>query len=235
MGMSTRIIIIKLILILGLTVSVTEAQDARPQQPIGPSANPPQHNPVPSAPSSRYHLGKGDVIELNFPFTPEFNQTVTVQPDGFVTLQVLGDVNVAGLSTHELKTMLERQYSVALKDPVITVILKEFEKPSFIASGEVQRPGKYEMKDGLMLSQAVAIAGGFTGDAKNTQVLLFRRASDEWVEVKELDMKKLLRGTLREDFEVKPGDMVYVPKRKLAGLRPLMPIGAFVRMSIYPF
>ena len=233
--MRTRIIIIKLVLILGLTATANQAQDITPQQPIGPSADSPQHHPAPQAPNSRYRLGQGDVIELSFPFTPEFNQTVTVHPDGFVTLQVIGDVNVIGLTTHELKSTLESQYSVALKDPVITVILKEFEKPSFTASGEVQRPGKYEMKDGLTLSQAVAVAGGFTGDAKNTQVLLFRRKSDEWVEVKEVDLKKLLHGTLKEDFAVKSGDMVYVPKRRLAGLRPLMPIGAFVRMSIYPF
>jgi polysaccharide biosynthesis/export protein len=234
MGMSTRFIFL-LVLTLGLAVTATRAQDVRPQQPIGPITGSQQHSNDLQTPSPTYHVGQGDVIELNFPFTPEFNQTVTVRPDGFVTLQVLGDVKVLGLTTRDVKTMLESQYSVALKDPVITVNLKEFEKPSFTASGEVQRPGKYEMKDGLTLTQAVAVAGGFTGDAKNTQILLFRRASDQWVEVKTLDMKKLVKGELKEDFEVRSGDMIYIPKRKLAGLRPLMPIGAFVRMSIYPF
>lgn len=231
--MSSRIIFV-LILFFGTAVASIQAQDVRPQQPVSPIAAQQTYQER-QVPNARYHIGQGDVIELNFPFTPEFNQTVTVQPDGFVTLQVLGDVKVAGLTTSEVKTRLENQYSVALKNPVITVILKEFEKPSFTASGEVGRPGKYEMKDGLTLSQAVAFAGGFTGDAKHTQVLLFRRSSNEWVEVKELDMKKFLKGTDKQDYQVKPGDMIYVPRRKLAGLKPLMPIGAFVRMSIYPF
>jgi polysaccharide export outer membrane protein len=231
--MSSRVIFV-LILFFGTAVAAIQAQDVRPQQPVSPTAVPQTYQER-QVPNARYHIGQGDVIELNFPFTPEFNQTVTVQPDGFVTLQVLGDVKVAGLTTDEVKTRLENQYSVALKNPVITVILKEFEKPSFTASGEVGRPGKYEMKDGLTLSQALAIAGGFTGDAKHTQVLLFRRSSDEWVEVKELDMKKLLKGQDKQDYQVNPGDMIYVPRRKLAGLKPLMPIGAFVRMSIYPF
>lgn len=103
--MSTRIIL-TLVLILGITVTAIRAQDVSPQQPIGPYAEERQGRDA-QPPSPRYRLGQGDVIELNFPFTPEFNQTVTVNPDGFVTLQVAGDVKVVGLTTEELRTSLE--------------------------------------------------------------------------------------------------------------------------------
>jgi polysaccharide export outer membrane protein len=177
-------------------------------------------------PSPRYRIRQGDVIELTFPFTPEFNQTVSVHPDGFVTVRDLGDVNVAGKTAPEVRTMLEQQYAVILKDPMITVKLTEFQKPAFIVSGEVGRPGKYEMTDDLTLSEAVAIAGGLTGDAKHSQVLLFRRASTDWVEVKEVNLKQMLKGSLSEDFDIRPGDMLYVPRTKMAGIKPWVPVAA---------
>jgi polysaccharide export outer membrane protein len=119
--------------------------------------------------------------------------------------------------------MLEKQYAVILKDPMITVQLTQFQKPAFIVSGEVGRPGKYEMVEDLTLSQAVAIAGGLTEGAKHNQVLLFRRSSNDWVEVKEVNLKEMLKGSLAEDFAIRPGDMLYVPKTKMANVKPYLP------------
>jgi polysaccharide export outer membrane protein len=218
---------ISMTLLITVVMSVTGAyaQDALPQQPAGPITDSSQPK-VFEQPSPRYRIQQGDVIELTFPFTSEFNQTVSVHPDGFITLRDLGDVNVAGKTAPEVRTMLEQQYSVILKDPMITVKLTEFQKPAFIVSGEVGRPGKYEMNDGLTLSEAVAIAGGLTVDAKHSQVLLFRRASTDWVEVKEVNLKQMLKGSLSEDFDIRPGDMLYVPRTKMAGIKPWVPAAA---------
>ena len=70
--------------------------------------------------------------------------------------------------------------------------LKEFEHPYFIAGGEVGHPGKYELRADTSLMEAVEIAGGFTHEAKHSQVLLFRHVNDELVEARVFNLKKML-------------------------------------------
>ncbi len=180
----------------------------------------------------RYKLRKGDSVELDFPLTPTFNQIVTVQPDGYITLHRLGDLWVEGKTLPELTETLRAEYAKILRDPVVTVELKDFEKPYFIAGGEVGHPGKYELRGDTTVAQAVAIAGGFAEHAKHSQVLLFRRVSDDWVEVKQVNMKKMLQqANLREDMHLNPGDMLFVPQTALGKLGKAF----FPRLSLGPY
>ena len=174
--------------------------------------------------SGRYRLTPSDVIELRFPYVPEFDQTVTIQPDGYVSLRVVGDLRVAGRTVPQFKQMLYEAYSGVLREPLINVILTEFEKPYFLAAGEVARPGKYELRSATTLTQALVLAGGHTPHAKHSQVIIFRRLSTEWVEVKQLDVKKMYAtSNLNEDPLLRPGDMVFVPKSTLAKIAPFIP------------
>ncbi|HEV2494757.1 MAG TPA: polysaccharide biosynthesis/export family protein [Terriglobia bacterium] len=174
----------------------------------------------------RYQLSVGDVLDLSFPLTPEFNQMVTVQPDGYIGLLGLGDVHVQGQTVPELTQTLKAAYAKTLHDPIITIQLKEFEKPYFIAGGEVGHPGKYDLRGDTTLTEAVAIAGGFTDASKHSEVWLFRRVSREWVSTQKLNLKKMLySGNLGEDPELQPGDMIYVPKNRLSKVRRFMPVG----------
>ena len=173
----------------------------------------------------RYKIGKSDVIELKFPLIPEFNQTLTVHPDGFVTLHVAGDIRVEGKTMPELNEMLRSEYAKILQDPVFTVELKEFEQPHFIVSGQVDKPGKYELRGATTVTQAVALAGGFSDErAKHSQVLLFRGVSKDWVEVKVLDLKKMFQeADLSEDPRLKSGDMVFVPQNTISKIERFLP------------
>ena len=76
-----------------------------------------------STPELHYRLRSGDVLELNFPFVPDFNQTITVQPDGFVTLRALGTLRVQSMTVPELTEKLRTEYDTILQDPVVTVEL----------------------------------------------------------------------------------------------------------------
>jgi polysaccharide biosynthesis/export protein len=186
---------------------------------------PPNSPPGLQRRGERYHVTDSDVLELTFQFTPDFNQTVTVQPDGFVTLREIGDVQVAGKTVPEIKQTLQQAYAKILANPVITVDLKDFQKPYFLAIGQVFRPGKYDLRGETTVSAAVAIAGGFTPEAKHSQVLLFRRVNDQWSSVTKIDLKHLLDKSkdLREDVALPPGDMVYVPKSAIAKVRSFIP------------
>ena len=172
----------------------------------------------------RYLLRASDVLQITFPITPEFDQSVAVQPDGYVSLRSVGDIHVAEKSVPELTEMLKKAYGQFLHDPIINVELKEFEKPYFIAGGEFGHPGKYELRGDTTVAEAVSIAGGFTDRAKHSDVLIFRRVQGGWEEAKRLDVKAMLnKGNLGEDIHLQPGDMVYVYKSKLAKLRQFIP------------
>lgn len=174
--------------------------------------------------NGRYAIHPSDTLELSFMLTPEFNQTVTVQPDGYITLRDVGDLKAAGRTLPELTESIKAAYSKILRDPVISVDPKDFEKPYFVVGGQVGKPGKFDWRGNVTLTQAIAIAGGFTDAAKHSQVLLFRRASDQWTEARIINIKKMLSsGNLQEDPELQPGDMLYVPKNTLSKIKPFLP------------
>lgn len=174
-----------------------------------------------------YRLTKSDIFEVNFTFSPEFNQTLTVQPDGFVALRGAGLLRAEGLTIAELNQAMTKAYSAFLHEPEITITLKEFEKPYFLASGEVSHPGKYELRGDLTVNEAVAIAGGFTQQARHSQVVLFRRVSLDVAEAHLIDAKKMLNShTLREDWHLQPGDFIYVPQSQISKIRKFVPASA---------
>jgi protein involved in polysaccharide export with SLBB domain len=181
----------------------------------------------------RYQIRAADVIELLFSATPEFNQTLSVQPDGYITLREVGDIHVQGKTLLELTESITAAYQKILHKPVITLVLKDFEKPHFTVGGQVGRPGKYDLRADTTVVEAVAIAGGLTPKAKHSQVLLFRRVSDEWAQVRELNLKEILgKGRLQEDLHLRPGDMLFVPQNRISKVQPFLPAWS---ISTYPF
>jgi polysaccharide biosynthesis/export protein len=164
----------------------------------------------------RYKLQPNDIIEIQYRYTPEFNQTATVQPDGFVTLQVVGDIKFAGLSVEEAKAALLEKARARLRDPEISIVLKEFQKPYFIVSGQVQNPGRFDFRSDTSAMDAIAIAGGFKPSAQRSHVVLFRRSNPR-PEAIVVNIKKMLKqDSLREDPMLRPGDLLWIPENTLS-------------------
>jgi protein involved in polysaccharide export with SLBB domain len=173
----------------------------------------------------RYQLCKDDVLQLNFALTPDLNQTVNVQPDGYITLLGVGDLHVEGKTIPEVTESIRLAYAKTLHNAILTVRLTDFEKPYFIVGGEVGHAGKFELRGDTTVTEAVAIAGGFTENSKHSQVWLFRRVSNDWAETQQFDLKKMLKsGNLREDAHLRPGDMLYVPKNTLSKMKRFIPV-----------
>ncbi len=180
--------------------------------------------PVLQTPNPRYQLRAGDTFDIKFRFTPEFDQSVAVQPDGYIVVRELPDLHVAGKTVPEVTQLLQKNYSRILHDPVITLVLKDFEKPYFIANGELNKPGKYELRGDTTVLEAIGIAGGLNERSKHSQVLLFRKLSDQWTEVKQVNIKEILANAdMAEDLHLRPGDMIYVPKNALSKIKAFMP------------
>lgn len=175
----------------------------------------------------QYRLRKSDVVEIRFTFSPEFDQTVAIMPDGFVALKNVGDLVAEGLTLAELRDSVRSAYSTLLRDPEVSVLLKDFERPFFIAGGQVGRPGKYELRSPTTVTEAVAIAGGFTEASKHSQVVLFRRILAGVVEAHVLNLKSMLASrNLEEDIQLQPGDMLYVPQNRISKIKKFLPVAS---------
>ncbi len=164
-----------------------------------------------------YRLNRSDVVALSFILSPEFDQILTVQPDGYTFLKDAGPVFAQGRTVEEFRLAVRQAYAGYLHDPEVAVALKEFEHPYFVAGGEVGHPGKYELRADTNIVEAVQIAGGFTHEAKHSQVVLFRHVNSDLVEARLFDLKKMLKEKdLREAYSLQPGDMVFVPQNSIS-------------------
>jgi polysaccharide export outer membrane protein len=189
--------------------------------------------PVLQTRNSRYKIQPGDGITISFPLTPEFNQPsgctspvhcwVEVQPDGYISVEGVGALHVAGMTVPEIVQALTKVYAGTLHNPIIHVDLVDFQRPFFLISGQVMKPGQYDMRYDTTLSNAIAVAGGFAPTAK-TQVFLFHRVSPDWVEVKKVNVKEMLHGkNVNEDIHLNSGDMVFVPEKFITNFRKYVP------------
>ena len=166
---------------------------------------------------SRYTLQSGDKIEVAFRYTPELNQTVAVEPDGFIVLDPTGELKVSGLTLAEATDLITRSASKRLHDPKVVLTLKDFHKPYYVVAGEVKRPGRYDMDESTTALQALLNAGGMDAAAQSSQVIVFRRLNADDDEVHVLDLHKVKKvQDLEHDMMLEPGDMILVPKDRIA-------------------
>src|SRR6185312_5501029 len=92
----------------------------------------------------QYRLQCSDVLDIQYRYTPEFNQQATIRPDGRITVSGMGDVMAAGLTLQQITAAITDLSGQRLKDPQLTVLLKEFQKPYIFVGGEVANPGRLD-------------------------------------------------------------------------------------------
>lgn len=188
-----------------------------------------------------YRLHLSDVFAIELAFSPEYNQTVTVQPDGYIVLKEVGRVQAAGKTVTELQAAIAQAYTGMLNKPVVSIVLKDFFKPSFYASGEVGKPGRYELRSEVTLMQALSEAGGLLNERANKkQVVVFRPLGNGTYESHVIDVASLLKpkavNGVTEDVRVLPGDIIYVPQNKLSKVKPFLPnasMGAYLSPTVF--
>lgn len=216
----------------GVTPSQGRAQQLASSSASAPAAPTPDAGagvqedpslPQLTARNPRYVIQRQDMLVLTFPLTPELNQTVMVEPDGYINLENIGSLHIQGLTVPELVIALKNAYAKILHNPIIDVDLKDFRKPFFTVFGQVRKPGQYELRLDTTVTEAIAVAGGLSSSAK-TQILLYRRMPDQRFEVEKVNLKEILRGkNVNEDASVRPGDMIYVPDSAITTFRKYVP------------
>jgi protein involved in polysaccharide export with SLBB domain len=211
-------------------VTTTQTATAQGPVPIEPG------HPVPAQRNPRYRINRDDVLALSFPLSPEFNQPkMIVQPDGYITLQGAETLYVQGLTVPETVEAVKKAYSKTLHQPIVDIDLVDFQRPYFVVLGQVAKPGQYDLRYDMTVTEAVAVAGGFAATAK-TQVFLYHRVpAGGWLEAKELKLSAILHGkNVAEDVAMRPGDMIFVPEKTITKVRKYIPYGVGTSVSTSP-
>ncbi len=176
-------------------------------------------NPSPppnGSPPPEYRLGVGDVVEVKFFNNERFNETVTVRPDGRITMEKVGDILVAGISPSRLDSLITASYARILQSPEVTVFVRRFSGNQVYVLGEVNAPGAYPLEGEMTLLQSIATARGTKRGAKLGSVIVLRRGEGEGGKGFMINLNPYLSGDQRSGFQpdlaASPGDIIYVPK-----------------------
>lgn len=174
-----------------------------------------------------YQLGYGDVIEIKFFRNSEFNETVTIRPDGRISLLKIGELNVVGLTPGQLDRILTDAYGTFIIEPQITVIVRQFGGYRVYVLGEVNAPGGYPIQRDMTLLQALAVAGGPKLSAKLGSVMLLRRSTTGEVGAIKVDLVQSIEPGSRlaaseRDLFLQPRDIIFVPKTFIANVSDFM-------------
>ena len=176
------------------------------------SAAPEFYRPTPTA---SYTIAAGDSLLITSYYHPELKQPVTIQPDGLVSLLLIGEVTAAGKTPRQLAGELTRAYSKFLNDAELTVTLSESPGLSVYVGGEVAKPAILPIKGELTLLQSITQAGGFLATANKEQVLIVRQTADNRYRALQVNPEKVLRNEAAEIY-LRRHDVVYVPKSAIA-------------------
>ena len=164
-----------------------------------------------------YFIQPGDQLDIKFFYNPELNETLTVRPDGIISLQLVDEVHAAGITPSQLDDRLTEKYSHELKKPVITVIVKSFGSQRIYVGGEVNRQGLINLRAGMTPFQAVLNAGGFKETAKPESAIVIRKGAGNRPVPIEINLTDSTHGKSGNAvFLLQPHDIVFVPKTAIA-------------------
>ena len=178
-----------------------------------PESPRPTYIPGVTPPLPEYRIGFGDVLEVKFFYDPELDETLLVRSDGRITLPRLGDIVVAGLTPTQLDSIITTKYSEILKNPDITIQVRESAEEVVYVLGEVNRPGIIPMRGRLTALQAIAAAGGFNYIAKSSSIIVFHSDGIHKPNAQRINLSRALnRKNISENILLSGYDIIYVPR-----------------------
>jgi len=177
---------------------------------MGACAHSHSNHPPTETESTEYTIGREDVLEIAVWKDAALTTTAPVRPDGRVSVPMVGDIDAEGRTTGQISAEIQKKLQPFVKEPVVSVIVREVNSRKVAVVGEVVHPGIYMMRGSMNLLQAVAQAGGTTEFASKGSVVLIRRGKDGKETRYRVDLDRAVDG---DDGVVtlKAGDTIYVP------------------------
>ena len=161
--------------------------------------------------AAEYKIGVGDILRINTWQEPDLSlEDAMVRSDGMITFPLLDDIKAQGLTTMELKTIIEKQLKEYVEAPNVTLTLANPVSQRFYILGEVINTGEYPITKKITVMQAFALAGGFTEWASKNKILLIRRVdgNEQTITIR---YKDILKGDFSKDIALKADDTIIVP------------------------
>ena len=166
-----------------------------------------------------YRIQPGDQLGLDFYMNSEFNDTVTVNPDGKVALRMVGPIQAAGLTPDQLAVSIDKAYSSELRNPGAVVHVHNMPGREIYVEGQVEKPGAFPLQPGMTMVQALALAGGVTDNADAQSTVLIRRDACGQPQGSKVDLASAIdKPGTAADVALMPHDVVVVPRSRIANV-----------------
>jgi polysaccharide export outer membrane protein len=203
---------------LGILVFFCPGSEAAPANDTAVSAEEKLSNPEVLFKDFDYIIGPEDDLDIFVWRNKDLSKSVTVRPDGLISLPIIDDVRAGGFTTKELDDVITRKYRVLIKDPQVTVAIKNYRSKRVVVVGEVAQPGVYPIPGSLTVLEAITMAKYDKNRATLRSVMVVRQENGKPA-AKRLDLIKALRGQdLKDNIQLKSGDVVFVPSSFIAEL-----------------
>jgi polysaccharide export outer membrane protein len=171
----------------------------------------PAGTPDPAKPADEFYvIGPGDALDIVVWKEPVLSGPVKVRPDGFITLPLINEVQVSGMTTGQLRKVLEEKYRQFVTSPFVSVRVANIASSEIFVIGEVAKPGAYPVMGKDTIIQMLIRAGGLTIFADRRNIKLARRDGNTVTEYI-VDYDAIVKGDLRQDLLLRPGDRIIVP------------------------
>ena len=190
-----------------------------------------------SADETSYRIQPGDVLDVDFYLNPEFNDEVTVRPDGKVAMRLVGSEQAAGLTPDQLAKNLDTAYLTELRDPGVSVHVKDMPSREVYVEGRVTKPGAVPLQPGMTALQAISDAGGLQDDAGDNKVVLIRRDMCGVPHAMKLDLASAAaKDGSDQDAALMPKDVIVVPRSNIGNMdlfvaqyiRNMLPVSPYI-------
>jgi polysaccharide biosynthesis/export protein len=158
-----------------------------------------------------YVIGEEDMLTVSIWKERDLTGAVVVRPDGRITVPLVGEVKVVGLTPLQLETQLEEKLKPFITVPKVSVAVNQINSRKVYLIGQVMREGAFPINSSMTVLQVLAGAGGLRDFAKKKKIYVLRKHGDEEIRFP-FDYDAAIRGRNREEnIHVEPGDTIVVP------------------------
>jgi len=193
--------------------SPAHAEGNQAAAPASSEKNVPEKPPLQGiAPPPGYRIGAGDNLEVNVWKEPEASvASVIVRPDGKITLPLVKEVEVQGLTPAELEKLLVAKLSSKIVQPDVTVVIREIRSKKVYLVGAVNKVGPVPLLSNMTVLQVLAEAGGITEYGKKKKIYIMRSENGKQVKLP-FNYDAVIKGEhMEQNIQVLPDDIIVVP------------------------
>jgi polysaccharide biosynthesis/export protein len=162
-------------------------------------------------PPPDYVIGPNDRLSVVFWREKELSADVIVRPDGKISLPLLNDVHASGLTPDQLRLRVADEAKRYVTDPMPTVVVTEIHSRKVFITGEIEKPGEYELNGPTTVLQLIAMAGGVREYADKEKILILRQEDGKEIGRRFNYKDVLAQRNMQQNILLKPGDTVVVP------------------------